>query len=1316
MNKQYGLVVAFSLGLALMVGAANGAEWYVDAVKAVGSGDGRSLETAFHTIQEAVDAASAGDTVLVAGGVYGDEPQEGVSCTYGGKTFMQLVRVVVTRRLTICALDPDDKPVILGSHGDAEHVSAGWEGKSDGIYYRTTSVACVLVREGGAGTVFKNLVFRDGNAHQSAATNNEAAGGIFYQSPRANAGDFMAIDCTFDHCCGRGGGAIHGGTAIRCTFTRNFSAELGAAAYQTVAYNCLFRDNATEEAGRANRQAALDCILVNCTLVNNGKAFGVKTTGNTPGYGVYVNTLVYGNVGYGADSADSNGSATACVGDAALGETAAISRQDANVMTRLCVCPHLGDIRPVAGGLLDGTGDEAAARAALASCVPEDEIERTFDGKATLAPGTSWPIGVRLPAAEVKSGAFKVLNGAFSVDGKDVLVTPTYIQTADWPIGMTFARASTSTARFLYVNFAGLLAGYRGARSTFWQMMPPKKDVNGADTPIIDVDMGCYEREMYVDGDYVGEMANGEQATPYKTIQAAVDALPTDGKFTLVHVAGGHYKDGDPVVDATGHRARVSVPDGKRAVFVADEGPEKTFIEGSPDATTGGCGEQAVRCLGIGNGVVCAFAGFTFAEGYTQSLTSWSDTTVGGAVWTSSAGVQFHDCRFVGNGGHVAAVSKGWYVRCVFTNNVSHMQGVATDAILDSCLLADNGGTTSGQWSTPFRNGILAYNCTVCETRPAAGVLLCNADARLVNCAVRHSGRVAASTQGGSLVGNVYAVTADGSTQKPNLREDPDFLCPAHGRYRLATTSPARGAGIVFDATGKVKSMDLIKYVHLDLEGNVPLADDGSLNAGCYKTIDRRTPVFVSPEGDDAADGETEGTAYGTLQRAVDAAAACTCRAREVVALPGTYATGGRCHVGKVYGNANFSPTILSRVVVPGGITLTSRDGAATAVIVGKAADETDPSRDSSGCGDTAVRCAFLEDGAVLRGFTLTGGYACADMLNYHDDVYGGAALGRSVVRTSVEECVLTGNHSPCGGAAANVTLRRCRVEGNNGLHFGGAVADCSLYDCALSENCGDPVCYVFSEVVNCTFFGNWNADTSGQRRQTRLFAVGKSGSRIVNVLGYDCRPAAQVGMESVSFQNCVFDSGFMVASHDPSLPFENVSTNLANAVLAAHYENGRARSGSAPTVDCGSSSGSSDSLDLAGDERVKNGTIDIGAYEYGWYAEFSQSIGRRFAVQETAGDVRAEDGRAVLRDGATLTGLSKVPVGCPLLCTLTLDGAGTVSVYLNGKLIGTLTQSGTMAFVSETSSDVLSFSYAGTGSASVASICRDGGLLMIVR
>ena len=62
------LLAILSAAVCVMM-SASAATWYVDGSVAT-SGDGTSWETAFKTIQQGVDTAVAGETVIVAEGVY----------------------------------------------------------------------------------------------------------------------------------------------------------------------------------------------------------------------------------------------------------------------------------------------------------------------------------------------------------------------------------------------------------------------------------------------------------------------------------------------------------------------------------------------------------------------------------------------------------------------------------------------------------------------------------------------------------------------------------------------------------------------------------------------------------------------------------------------------------------------------------------------------------------------------------------------------------------------------------------------------------------------------------------------------------------------------------------------------------------------------------------------------------------------------------------------------------------------------------------------------------------------------------------------
>ncbi|MFO1487815.1 MAG: LamG-like jellyroll fold domain-containing protein [Verrucomicrobiota bacterium] len=184
-------------------------------------------------------------------------------------------------------------------------------------------------------------------------------------------------------------------------------------------------------------------------------------------------------------------------------------------------------------------------------------------------------------------------------------------------------------------------------------------------------------------------------------------------------------------------------------------------------------------------------------------------------------------------------------------------------------------------------------------------------------------------------------------------------------------------------------------------------------------------------------------TAAHTIQEAVDAAHAGAL----ILVNDGTYAVGTRVAGG-----------VASRVVVNRAMTLQSVRGAGVTIIDGTAEG----------------RCAYLADGVVLTGFTLTNGLSTAD---------GGGAF---CVSTNVwlRDCTLVGNSAAGhqGGGAFGGSLSNCVVRGN--VAFSGAGADSSrLESCLVTGNDSSAVFFGSGGGVNksfaqdCTISGNrcWN-------------------------------------------------------------------------------------------------------------------------------------------------------------------------------------------------------------------------------------------------
>jgi hypothetical protein len=207
--------------------------------------------TAATNIQDAIDAAAPGDTVLVTNGVYQFGGYIVSGATNGGIiTGSDSNRVAVT------------KPILLQSvNGPLQTVIVGRLGNTASDYER-----CVFLTN---GAVLDGFTLTNGNS-------SRAGGGVWCCSTSS-----VVTNCvitgnsaqsslySFTH----GGGAFSG-TLNNCVITMNHARYLAGGAYQSTLNNCLLTYNIAAGGGGSDGGGAVSCVLNSCTVVSNTASVG----------------------------------------------------------------------------------------------------------------------------------------------------------------------------------------------------------------------------------------------------------------------------------------------------------------------------------------------------------------------------------------------------------------------------------------------------------------------------------------------------------------------------------------------------------------------------------------------------------------------------------------------------------------------------------------------------------------------------------------------------------------------------------------------------------------------------------------------------------------------------------------------------------------------------------------------------------------------------------------------------------------------------------------------------------------------------------
>lgn len=200
-----------------------------------------SWATAATNIQDAIDAAAAGEFIVVSNGTY----KTGGRAIYG----------VSTNRVTV------DKAVTVQSvNGPGSTTIAGFTSVVSDFQIR-----CVYLTN---GATLSGFTLTNGSSRHSGNLTNEQSGGGAWCEPGG-----VISNCIVMHNFATGfqaqGGGVYGGTIWNSIIATN-SAYFGAGVAEAVIFNSLIVSNTVNASGLAGGAGAYYCSLSNCVITKNG--------------------------------------------------------------------------------------------------------------------------------------------------------------------------------------------------------------------------------------------------------------------------------------------------------------------------------------------------------------------------------------------------------------------------------------------------------------------------------------------------------------------------------------------------------------------------------------------------------------------------------------------------------------------------------------------------------------------------------------------------------------------------------------------------------------------------------------------------------------------------------------------------------------------------------------------------------------------------------------------------------------------------------------------------------------------------------------
>lgn len=737
-----------------------------------------SWETAAHVIQDAVDVATDGDTVLVTNGVY----------TTGGRA----IYGTMTNRVAV------DKPLrMLSVNGPAETIIQGFQDATPPF----EAVRCVYLTNGATLSGF--TLTNGGTLAEGDLFREQSGAGAWCESTAVVITNCFLIGnsarSSLNPNAGFAGGAYRG-TLIHCELRGN-SAHDGAGAYAAVLRSCLLADNSTRHPdgliGRGGGASASE--LSQCTLVGNTAAFGGGVRGGT-----LVNCITYYNhatVGANHDIATMNHSCTTplpSTGSGNITNTPLFVDTNGWSSARLqpnSPCIDVGDNASATEPtdldgnprIINGIVDMGAYESRPASL---DTHYVNIANPSPVAPYTNWGTAATniqdAVDAACAGDTVLVTNGVYATGGR---------ADAGLPItNITVRVAVDERISLLSVNG------------------PTATTIVGPDGLRPDGNFSFFGRCVYLTS---GARLSGFTLTNSNggVLCASTNSVVSNCVIAANRGVGG--ATGGTLIDCklAGNSARFGGGAYRATLINCLVVSNSAFYSGGGGGDLGGgaCESVLIDCVIIGNdagrggGVYdCDLSGCTLQE----------NTAYEGAGAYDSTLVQ---CLLTGNGAFTAGggARESILDYCVLTANIARAGGGAVGSMLSYCTLAENsafagGGVVSGE----LNNCVLVGNKAENVGGGAAGGTTLNNCILVGNSAGRGGG-----TAGGTLNNCVaYFNTALENLNYAELSfEEINFTCT----YPM----PTNGVGNITNAPLFV---DTNNWADLRLQPNSPCIDAGN--------------------------------------------------------------------------------------------------------------------------------------------------------------------------------------------------------------------------------------------------------------------------------------------------------------------------------------------------------------------------------------------------------------------------------------------------------------------------------------------------------